>query len=150
MALLHSPTLLRHPSILTAKSHTAVTHPLKMVMMLTHSQPSVFYQQVLKMFVYHSHLLQMFSLMQVKLMHRIPMVYPWQIPVTLTVSCNDQGVMSSSIAISGQDVAATTGDDPNLAQKSYWSGAQLRPSVAADDADELTKHCSTAYNLLCF
>ena len=65
-------------------------------------------------------------------------------PVTLTVSCNDQGVMSSSIAISGQDVAATTVDDPNLAQKSYWSGAQLRPSLTADDADELATKLTAA------
>jgi len=64
--------------------------------------------------------------------------------VTLTVSCDDQGVMSSSIAISGQDVAATAVDDPNLAQKSYWTGAQDRPSVAADDADELENKLSAA------
>ena len=65
-------------------------------------------------------------------------------PVTLTVSCNDQGLMSSSIAISGQDVAATASDDPNLAQKSYWTGAQSVPSVAADDADELENKLTAA------
>lgn len=65
-------------------------------------------------------------------------------PVTLTVSCNTNGIMESNIAILGQDVAATAIDNPNQAQKVYWPGSQLKPSVAADDADILnTKITST-------
>jgi hypothetical protein len=65
-------------------------------------------------------------------------------PVTLTVNCDAAGVMTSNIAISGHDVAAKAIDNPNQAQKTYWSGSQLKPSVAADDADILTTKISSA------
>ena len=67
-------------------------------------------------------------------------------PVTLTVSCNDQGVMSSSIAISGADVqpGAELTDDAHKAQKVYWQGAQSVPAVAADDADVLSTKLTSA------
>lgn len=65
-------------------------------------------------------------------------------PVTLTVNCDANGLMTSSIALSGQDVAATAADEPNKAQKAYWSGAQLRPAIASDDADELETRLTAA------
>ena len=65
-------------------------------------------------------------------------------PVTLTVNCDAAGVMTSNIAISGQDVAATAIDNPNQAQKAYWYGSQLKPSVAVDDADILNTKISSA------
>ena len=65
-------------------------------------------------------------------------------PVTLTVSCDNSGLMTSNIAISGQDVAATVIDNPNQAQKAYWPASHLKPSITADDADILnTKISST-------
>ena len=65
-------------------------------------------------------------------------------PVTLTVSCDANGLMTSAIALSGQDVAATAADEPNQAQKAYWSGPQTTPDVAADDADLLNTKLTSA------
>ena len=58
-------------------------------------------------------------------------------PVKLRVSCNENGIMETDIAICGQDVPAEAIDNPNQAQKVYWVGSQLKPSVAPDDADIL-------------
>ena len=58
-------------------------------------------------------------------------------PVTLTLSVSDQGVMSASIAISGQDVSADAVEDAAKAQQVYWSGVQSAPTVGADDPDIL-------------
>lgn len=41
-------------------------------------------------------------------------------PVTLTVSANDQGVLSSSIAISGDSIVGSNDDDYGQAQQAYW------------------------------
>ena len=65
-------------------------------------------------------------------------------PVTLTVSCNTSGIMTSDIAISGQDVEANAIDNPNQAQKTYWPGSQLKPSIEADDYDILNTKISSA------
>ena len=65
-------------------------------------------------------------------------------PVTLTVNCSASGVMTSQIALAGQDVAATAVDEPNKAQKAFWTGAQNRPSIAADDADLLNTKLTSA------
>ena len=65
-------------------------------------------------------------------------------PVKLTVSCDANGLMTSSIALSGQDVAATAADEPNKAQKAFWTGAQPRPDIASDDSDELATRLTAA------
>ena len=65
-------------------------------------------------------------------------------PVTLTVNCDNQGVMTSTIAISGQDTQATASEDPYLAQKAYWPNIQALPSVDPDDGDELTTKVTAA------
>ena len=65
-------------------------------------------------------------------------------PVTLTVSCDANGLMTSAIALAGQDVAATAADDPNQAQKAFWSGAQPRPNITADDSDLLETRLTAA------
>lgn len=60
-------------------------------------------------------------------------------PVKLTVSVDDQGVMTADIAIKGSDVTPGVEllDDPHKAQVVYWTGAQAVPTVAADDSDVL-------------
>jgi len=65
-------------------------------------------------------------------------------PVTLQVSCDASGVMRSTIALTGSDIDATAIDNPNQAQKAYWSGPQVRPDIAADDADELETKLTSA------
>lgn len=65
-------------------------------------------------------------------------------PVTLTVNCNANGLMTSAIALAGQDVAATAAEVHNEAQKAYWSGPQAKPDVAADDSDLLTTKLTSA------
>ena len=44
-----------------------------------------------------------------------------EFPVMLTVSCNDQGVLSSSVLISGSDVTGSTAENPGQAQIAYWT-----------------------------
>lgn len=67
-------------------------------------------------------------------------------PVTLTVSVDDQGLMTSQIAIAGSDVTpgAELVDDAHKAQHVYWTGAQNRPTVEADDADVLGTKLTSA------
>ena len=65
-------------------------------------------------------------------------------PVTLTISCNDQGVMVSNISISGEDVTAEIIDNPNQAQKVYWPIKDSKPNIAADDGDILTSKITSS------
>jgi len=65
-------------------------------------------------------------------------------PVTLRISCDSSGIMTSDIAISGQDVEANAIDNPNQAQKTYWPGSQLKPSIEADDYDILNTKITSA------
>jgi hypothetical protein len=65
-------------------------------------------------------------------------------PVTLTVNCNANGLMTSAIALTGTDIEATAVDEPNQAQKAYWSGPQARPDIAADDSDLLATKLTSA------
>ena len=67
-----------------------------------------------------------------------------QFPVTLTVSVDANGDMTSSIAISGEDVLATATDDAHKAQKVHWTGIETTPSVAANDADILSSNLSSS------
>lgn len=66
-------------------------------------------------------------------------------PVTLTISCDSSGIMTSDIAIYGnKDVEANAIDNPNQAQKTYWPGSQLKPSIEADDYDILNTKITSA------
>lgn len=65
-------------------------------------------------------------------------------PVSLTISCDDQGLMTSSIAISGQDVYGTEVDNPNLAQHAYWPAKDNVPNLDADSADVLSAKITSA------
>jgi len=64
-------------------------------------------------------------------------------PVSLTLSVSDQGVLSSSIAISGSDAQANVVDSNLLAQVAYWpiNGAEA-PVVDSNTADNLTQPVS--------
>lgn len=64
-------------------------------------------------------------------------------PVTLTLSVSDQGVLSSSIAISGSDATANVVDSNLLAQVAYWpiNGAEA-PVVDSNTADNLNQPVS--------
>lgn len=73
-------------------------------------------------------------------------------PVTLTVSANDQGVLSSSIAISGESIVGSKDDDYGQAQQAYWpindgtnDYSSAEPTALGDtDADVLTASISAA------
>ena len=74
-----------------------------------------------------------------------------EFPVMLTISCNDQGVLSSSVLISGSDVTGTVAENANEAQVAYWT-VDTVPKPTSTDADilsdavtaaELTTHFST-------
>lgn len=66
-------------------------------------------------------------------------------PVTLTLSVNNQGVLSSSIAISGSDVQANVTDSNLLAQVAYWPlNGVSPPDVNAETADNLNQAVSAA------
>ena len=74
-----------------------------------------------------------------------------EFPVMLTISCNDQGVLSSSVLISGSDVTGSTAENPGQAQIAYWS-VDTVPKPSSTDADilsdavtaaELTTHFSS-------
>lgn len=69
-------------------------------------------------------------------------------PVTLTVSANDQGVLSSSIAISGDSIVGSKDDDYGQAQQAYWpinEYSSAEPTALGDtDADVLTASLSAA------
>lgn len=67
-----------------------------------------------------------------------------QFPVTLTVAVNQNGDMTSSVAISGEDVLASVSDDAHKAQKVHWSGIEPTPSVEANDADILSSNLSSS------
>ena len=60
-------------------------------------------------------------------------------PVTLLISCNDQGDVTSSIGIGGADITpgAELLDDAHKSQIVYWPPVQNNPGVNADDADIL-------------
>ena len=75
--------------------------------------------------------------------------------VKLSVSCSHQGIMSTEIAISGQDgndyVSTNVYDNPNLAQKAYWPDVQSAPVIDANSADILNtkitvNELTTLYN----
>ena len=61
-----------------------------------------------------------------------------EFPVTLTLALNDQGVMTSSIAITGSNVTGSNAEDPTKAQVAHWSITSV-PTVGADTADVLSK-----------
>ena len=66
-------------------------------------------------------------------------------PVTLTLSVNNQGVLASSIAISGSDALANVVDSNLLAQVAYWPiNSAVAPSVNADTADNLSQPVSAS------
>jgi hypothetical protein len=64
-------------------------------------------------------------------------------PVTLTVALSNQGLMTSSIAITGSDVTGTNSDDATKAQVAYWS-LDSTPTPAADTSDVLSDSVSTS------
>ena len=57
-------------------------------------------------------------------------------PVKLRVSCNENGIMETDIAICGQDVPAEAIDNPNQAQKVYWGSN--KPQITPDSEDILS------------
>ena len=65
-------------------------------------------------------------------------------PVTLTISCNNQGLMTSNISISGQDVNSSIADNPNLAQKVYWPVKDNKPNIVTDDSDILSSKITSS------
>ena len=73
-------------------------------------------------------------------------------PVKLSVSANDQGVLSSSIAISGDSITGSKDDDYAKAQQAYWpindgtnDYSSSGPSaLGATDADVLTASLGAA------
>lgn len=64
-------------------------------------------------------------------------------PVVITVSCNDQGVLSSSVAISGSDVTGSAAEDATLAQIAYWT-VDTTPTPSSTDADILSDAVTAA------
>lgn len=64
-------------------------------------------------------------------------------PVTLTVSLNDQGLMTSAIAITGSDVSGSNAEDATKAQVAYWS-LDATPSPDANTADVLSDSVSAS------
>lgn len=82
---------------------------------------------------------------------------PGIFPVTLTVSVNSVGIMTSSITISGIDYIAHKLEDPAKAQVVYWDGIDSTPTVDANTADvlsstltpnELVTHYTTALDTI--
>lgn len=64
-------------------------------------------------------------------------------PVTLTVAISDQGLMTSSIAITGSDITGSNTDDATKAQVAYWS-LDSTPTPSADTSDVLSDSVSTS------
>ena len=60
-------------------------------------------------------------------------------PVVLTVSVSSTGRMTSSIAITGSTLTASTTEDAANAQSVYWSSIDNVPSPSSTDPDNLTK-----------
>lgn len=60
-------------------------------------------------------------------------------PVNLYITCNDQGIISSTISISGNDITPGNEllDDAHKSQVVYWPPFHDRPTVEPDDADVL-------------
>lgn len=59
-------------------------------------------------------------------------------PVTLRVTLSDQGVMTSSCSISGQEVEASVQDDATKAQVVHWPTLSGTPLVESTTADKLS------------
>lgn len=63
-------------------------------------------------------------------------------PVVLTVAVSSTGRMTSSIAITGSTLTASTSENTANAQQVYWSGIDNVPTPASTDNDILTKTLS--------
>lgn len=60
-------------------------------------------------------------------------------PVVLTVAVSSVGRMTSTIAITGSTLTASTSENPALAQNVYWSGIDPLPNQSASAPDDLTQ-----------
>ena len=65
--------------------------------------------------------------------------------VTLTMGCNSSGVLSASIAVAGESVAANVDDNNLLAQVAYWPILNYRPpEVGPNTTDNLIEQLTLA------